>query len=57
MLHLIAQPEFTDQICHTEKIPPRKAAYGELERPLAKILQDCLDDNGFFLFIPIKQKR
>jgi DEAD/DEAH box helicase domain-containing protein len=44
--HLTAQPEYSDQICHIEKIPLRKASYGELERPLAKVLQDCLDDNG-----------
>ena len=44
--HLTALPDYSDQISHIEQIAPLKAAYGELERPLAKELQDCLDDNG-----------
>ena len=44
--HLRSLPEYSDQICHIEKIPARKAVYGELERPLVKVLHDCLDDNG-----------
>jgi DEAD/DEAH box helicase domain-containing protein len=44
--HLTALPGYSDQISHIEHIPPRPAATGELERPLAKNLQDCLDDNG-----------
>lgn len=45
--HLTAQPGYCDQVSHVEHIAPRQASYGELERPLVKILQDCLDDNGF----------
>ncbi len=44
--HLTAQPEYSDQIAHIEHIPPRSADCGELERPLIKKLQDCLDDNA-----------
>jgi DEAD/DEAH box helicase domain-containing protein len=44
--HLTTQPGYTDQIAHVEIIAPRKASYAELERPLVKPLQDCLDDNG-----------
>jgi DEAD/DEAH box helicase domain-containing protein len=44
--HLTGLPDYSDQISHIEQIAPLKAAYGELERPLAKELQDCLDDNG-----------
>jgi DEAD/DEAH box helicase domain-containing protein len=44
--HLTSQPNYSDQIAHIENIPPRKAVYGELERPLVKSLEACLDDNG-----------
>jgi DEAD/DEAH box helicase domain-containing protein len=46
--HLTAQSGYSDQISHIEQIPPRKASYGELERPLVKSLQDCLDDNALW---------
>ena len=46
--HLTAQPEYSDQIAHIEHIPPRSADCGELERPLIKKLQDCLDDNALW---------
>jgi DEAD/DEAH box helicase domain-containing protein len=45
--HLTSQQGYTDQVVHTEVIPPRKAVYGELERPLVKALEKCLDDNAF----------
>jgi len=44
--HLTAQQTYGDQISHIEHIPLRKAVYGELEHPLVKILESCLDDNG-----------
>ncbi len=46
--HLTAQPEYSDQIAHIEHIPPRSADFGELERPLARKLQQCLDDNALW---------
>jgi len=45
--HLTSQPGYSDQICHIEHIPPRSAVHGELDRPLTKPLEKCLDDNGF----------
>jgi DEAD/DEAH box helicase domain-containing protein len=44
--HLTAQPGYRDQVSHIEHIASRQAVNGELERPLAKFLQGCLDDNG-----------
>jgi DEAD/DEAH box helicase domain-containing protein len=44
--HLTAQNGYTDQICHTEKIPPRPPSYAELKTPLTAKLQTCLDDNA-----------
>jgi DEAD/DEAH box helicase domain-containing protein len=44
--YLTTQPGYTDQIVHIENIAPRKAVYAELENPLAKSLEKCLDDNG-----------
>ncbi|MDD5704260.1 MAG: DEAD/DEAH box helicase, partial [Dehalococcoidales bacterium] len=46
--HLTAQREYNHQISHIENIPPRPASFGEVERPLVKALQDCLDDNGLW---------
>jgi DEAD/DEAH box helicase domain-containing protein len=46
--HLTAQPGYRDQIAHIETLPPRKAASGELDRPLLNALQSCLDDNAFW---------
>ena len=44
--HLTAQSSYCGQISHIENIPPRKASYGGLDRPLHKSLEQCLDDNG-----------
>jgi DEAD/DEAH box helicase domain-containing protein len=46
--HLTAGSEYRDQIVHIEHIPPRSSAVGELDRPLVKKLQDCLDDNALW---------
>ncbi len=44
--HLTTQPAYNGQIVHTEHIPPRDASYGELDKPLIKELQDCLNRQG-----------
>ena len=44
--HLISQPAYRDQIVHIEHIPPREASYAKLDKPLAKRLQDCLNEHG-----------
>jgi DEAD/DEAH box helicase domain-containing protein len=46
--HLTAQSEYSDQIAHIEHIPPRSAGFSDLDRPLAKKLYDCLDDNALW---------
>ena len=46
--HLTALSGYSGQISHIEQIPPRKAVYGELELPLDKRLQGCLDDNALW---------
>jgi DEAD/DEAH box helicase domain-containing protein len=46
--HLTTLENYSDQIVHTEIIPPRKAVPGQLERPLVKALESCLDDNAFW---------
>jgi len=46
--HLTAQSEYSDQIAHIEHLPPRPADCADLERPLAKKLQTCLDDNALW---------
>jgi DEAD/DEAH box helicase domain-containing protein len=46
--HLTAQPGYGDQISHIESIAARKASYGELERPLVKSLEDCLEANSLW---------
>ena len=40
--HLQAQPTYAGQIAHVEHIPPRRATYAELDKPLLPELQDCL---------------
>jgi len=40
--HLQSQPTYAGQIAHVEHIPPRQAAYAELDQPLPAELQDCL---------------
>jgi DEAD/DEAH box helicase domain-containing protein len=37
---------YADQIAHIEHIAPRRAAYGQLDEPLAPALQDTLDAHG-----------
>ena len=44
--HLTAQPTYSGQIAHIEHILPRDASYAELDEPLVKDLQDCLDEHG-----------
>lgn len=44
--YLQAQPAYNNQIAHIEHIPPRKASYAELDRPLSDELQDCLNGQG-----------
>jgi DEAD/DEAH box helicase domain-containing protein len=44
--HLTSLPAYKDQLVHIEKIAPLQAVCTELERPLVKPLEDCLDDNG-----------
>jgi DEAD/DEAH box helicase domain-containing protein len=46
--HLTAQQGYGDQIAHIEHIPARKAVTGELERPLAKALENCLEANSLW---------
>ncbi len=46
--HLIAQKGYTDQISHTENIPPREAVCAQLDHPLTAKLQTCLDDNAMW---------
>ena len=41
--HLIARPEYRDQIARLERIPPRPARFAPLDEPLAPELQDCLE--------------
>jgi DEAD/DEAH box helicase domain-containing protein len=45
--HLISLQGYRDQISHIEHIPPRKGSFGNIEQPLHKVLEKCLDDNGF----------
>jgi len=44
--YLTAQPYYNGQIAHIEHVPPRKANYAELDRPLVAELQDCLTEHG-----------
>lgn len=44
--HLKSQPAYRGQIAHIEYIPPRRAVYAALDKPLAEELQDCLDKHG-----------
>ena len=44
--HLTAQPTYGGQIAHIEPILPRDANYAELDKPLVKSLQDCLNEHG-----------
>jgi DEAD/DEAH box helicase domain-containing protein len=44
--HIDALPGYSGQLTHREDIPPRRAAYSELERPLAPKLQHALESSG-----------
>jgi DEAD/DEAH box helicase domain-containing protein len=44
--YLTAQPTYSGQIAHIEHIPPRDANYAELDKPLVRSLQDCLNEQG-----------
>jgi DEAD/DEAH box helicase domain-containing protein len=44
--HLTSQTGYKDQIVHIENLAPLQAVCSDLERPLIKPLEDCLDDNG-----------
>ena len=46
--HLSAQPAYLGQMAHIEHIPPRDPSHAELDSPLAKELQDCLNEHGLF---------
>jgi len=43
--HLTAQPAYNNQIAHIEHILPHDANYAELDKPLVKNLQDCLNEH------------
>ena len=44
--HLEAQPDYAGQMAHVEHLPPRRAAYAELDKPLVPELQECLREQG-----------
>ena len=44
--HIEAHPTYNGQIAHVEHIPPRKATYAELDKPLSSELQGCLSKQG-----------
>jgi DEAD/DEAH box helicase domain-containing protein len=44
--HLTVQPAYKDQIVHVEHIDARPPLRSEIEKPLNKRLEQCLDDNG-----------
>ncbi|MDP6043463.1 MAG: DEAD/DEAH box helicase, partial [Dehalococcoidales bacterium] len=44
--HLEAQPDYAGQMAHVEHLPPRRAAYDELDRSLVPELQDLLQEQG-----------
>jgi len=44
--HLKQQGFYKGQIAHTQHIPPRRARYGRLDRPLPPLLQDSLKRAG-----------
>ncbi|MFH0942036.1 MAG: DEAD/DEAH box helicase [Chloroflexota bacterium] len=46
--HLRAQPDYHDQMVHVEVIPPRRADYAVLERPLPAALEDRLRQRHLF---------
>ena len=46
--HLSSQKGYSDQISHTEHIPPRDPTFGTLENPLNPLLEKVLDDNALW---------
>ena len=44
--HLEAQPDYAGQMAHVEHMPPRRAAYAELDKPLVPELQERLREQG-----------
>ncbi len=44
--HLRSQTNYDNQIAHIEHISPRHASYDKLDEPLARELQDILDEHG-----------
>ncbi|MDD5190364.1 MAG: DEAD/DEAH box helicase [Dehalococcoidales bacterium] len=45
--YITTLPFYKGQIAHLEHIAPQKAQYGELEKPLAPELAECLQKRGF----------
>jgi DEAD/DEAH box helicase domain-containing protein len=48
--HLESLKGYKQQIVHIEEIPAREAAYGNLDKPLPKCLQDYLQQAGIRLY-------
>jgi len=46
--HLSSQKGYSDQISHSEHIPPRDPIFGTLENPLNPFLEKVLDDNALW---------
>ena len=46
--YLKEQPDYLDQIVHTEHIKPCRATFGDLDKPLPEALQTCLEDNRLY---------
>ena len=48
--HIIGLPGYDGQIAHVEHIPPRRAVFAKLEKPLPPELEQSLDDNKLLPF-------
>lgn len=44
--HILTDPEYQNQIAHTQHIKARRASYGDLESPLPQQLEDALTAEG-----------
>ncbi len=44
--YLISQPDYQQQVAHIENIPPRRANHAEPGKPLAEVVQACLEARG-----------
>src|SRR4030042_5643898 len=44
--HLLTLPDYRQQIVHTERIKPRSASIGQLDKPLHTALQEHLESLG-----------